>query len=136
MVGDAPATERAAREHPDDRSLDVIFEVLSDQRRRHVLTCLLDHGQAIALSELAADVAGRETGPGRNEVPPHASESRMEVSEDRVQRLTASLYHVHIPKLVAAGVVDYDPDRDVVRPTESARQIEQILALLEPLPSA
>lgn len=54
-------------------------------------------------------------------------------AEDRVQELTASLYHVHIPKLVGAGVVEYDPGRDTVRPTGSSRRIERILVLTEPI---
>lgn len=134
MIGDFPVTGRAEQEHPDDQSLDVIFDALSDRNRRHVLTSLLDHGQEIALSDLAEDIAARPTGPSRTEVPPRASETRTEVPEDRFHELTASLHHVHIPKLADAGVVEYDPERGIVRPTDAARQIEQLLALTEPIP--
>lgn len=133
MVGDSSETERVARDRSDDRSIDVIFDVLSDRQRRHTLVSLLDHGGAIALSELAEDIAARDTGPPRSEVSPQVSENRMEVPEDRVQELTAALYHAHIPKLADAGVVEYDSDRDTVRPTKSTRQIKDLLELTEPL---
>lgn len=135
VVGDYPVTECAERDRSDDRSIDVVLDVLSDRRRRHVLTSLLDAGEEVGLSELAEDIAARDTGPPRSEGSPHASQHRMGGAEDRVQELTASLYHVHIPKLVVAGVVEYDPGRDTVRPTGSARRIERILALTEPIPS-
>lgn len=135
MVGDFPTTECAEQERSDDQSIDVIFDALSDRHRRHVLRSLLEHGQEVRMSELAEDLTGRDTGPSRPEVPPQASQNRMEGAEDRVHEVTASLYHVHIPKLVDAGVVKYDPDRGIVRPTEFAYQIEHILALTEPLSS-
>lgn len=131
MVGDFPRAERAEQDRTDDQSVDAMFDVLSDRRRRHVLASVLDHGQGIALSELAEDVATRDTGASRGEVPPHPGENRMEVSGDPVQKLTVSLYHTHLPKLEEAGYVEYDPDSDVVRPTESIRQIEHLLALTD-----
>lgn len=135
MVGDFPVTERAEEERSIDQSIDVIFDALSDRHRRHVLRSLLEHGQEIAISDLAEDLAGRDAGAPRPEVPPQASQNRMEGGDDGVQKVTASLYHVHIPKLVDAGVVKYDPDRGIVRPTESTRQVEHVLALAEPLSS-
>lgn len=135
MVGDFSDTERARQGGSDDRSMDVIFDALSDRHRRHILVSLLEHGQEIALSELAEEIAARDTGPPRSEVPPHASRTRTEVPEDRVQQLATSLYHVHIPKLADAGVLEYDPDRGIVRPTESTRQIQHVLEITEPLSS-
>lgn len=135
MVGDIPATGHAEQDRSADRSLDIAFDVLSDRRRRHILASLRDRGREIAISELAEDIAARDTGVFRGEVPPHANETRMEGAEDRVQELTASLYHVHIPKLEDAGIVEYDPDRDVVRPTASTQQVEHILGLTEHLSS-
>lgn len=135
MVGDSSETERAEQNRSDDQSIDATFDVLSDRHRRHILKSVLDHGQEIALSELAENIAARDTGPPRSEVSPRVSENSMEVPEDKVQEFTASLHHVHIPKLADAGVVEYDTDRDIVRPTESTRQIEHILKQTEPLSS-
>lgn len=131
MVGDCSEMERAERDNPDEPSIDVVFDILSDRQRRHILASLLDHGQDIAMSALAEDIAARDSGPPRSEVPAHTSGIRREVPEDTIHRITTSLYHLHIPKLEEARVVEYDPDRDIVRAAESANRIENILALTE-----
>lgn len=132
MVGDYPVIERAEHERPDDQSVAEIFEVLSDRHRRQVLRSLQEHGQEIAIADLAADLAGGGTGPSRSEVPPQVNQHRMEGAENRGQNVAASLYHVHIPKLEDAGVVTYDPDRGIVRSTDATQEIQQVLALTEP----
>lgn len=79
---------------------------------------LIDHTKAIPLIDLAEDVAGREN-----------EETFTEVSEGTVRTISTSLYHVHFPKLVDAGVVEYDQDRDLVRTSESTELIERVLSL-------
>lgn len=79
---------------------DAIFECLADATRRDVLDELRDRG-ASALDELAASV-GR--GEGKN--------------GDRAERLELALHHRHVPKLVAAGLAEYDREARVVEPTE------------------
>ncbi|GAB6860769.1 hypothetical protein ACFR97_00855 [Haloplanus litoreus] len=81
----------------DDR-LDALFGVLADARRRRVIRILEDaDAEVMAVSTLAEALAAREqTG----------------TSPDR---LVVSLRHVHLPRLDAVGIVDFEPDRSQVR---------------------
>ncbi|WP_247000869.1 DUF7344 domain-containing protein [Halosolutus gelatinilyticus] len=103
---------------PDEQSLDAVCDLLANQRRQYVLACLIDHTQAIALTNLAENVAVRE-----NERP------RTEIPKETVRTISTSLYHAHIPKLVDAGVVEYDQDRDLVRISETTHLVERVLSL-------
>lgn len=83
-------------------SIDAILELLSHRERRKVLEYLVqttaDTVQVEELLEyLAEDEADRTGG----------SPSRA--------RFETSLYHLHLPKLADAGIVDYDPRTQQVR---------------------
>ncbi len=41
-----------------------------------------------------------------------------------------ALYHVHLPKLADAGFIEWDTERDVVRPGPDYDQIRPVLELL------
>ena len=97
----------------DPLSRESMFDLLSNRRRRILLTCLNEHGPTIALPDLAEEVAVREFDSRVTEIP-----------EERVLHVYTSLYHVHVPKLVDAGVVEYEQERDLVRVTENARLVE------------
>lgn len=120
---------KAERDSSDKPSIDELFDILSDSRRRQILSILMDHGEELTLSQLADKVASRDSGPPRNEVPKEKHQVRSEVPEDSSNRLTTSLHHVDIPKMDQVGLVEFDPDRKTIRATENATQIEQILAL-------
>jgi|GEM_PF-1150343 len=71
----------------------------ADTRERHLLSYLGVFEYPIELRTLAAHIAAAE----RN-VP-------VDVVDDRVRHgLAVALHHVHLPKLVAAGLVRYDPE--------------------------
>lgn len=93
-----------AQSTADASSLDALFDVLANQRRRYTLQCLRESQTPIALADLAGDVATREQGTPLPDIP---------VKE--VKQVYLSLYHVHIPKLVEANIVEYTQERDVVR---------------------
>lgn len=80
-----------------------LYEVLANDRRRTTLATLTEVESPIDGETLARYVAEAEL---------EASESG--IPEETVERIHASLYHVHLPRLEAAGLVEYDPDRDVV----------------------
>ena len=40
-----------------------------------------------------------------------------EVSGETMARIRTELHHLHVPKLVAAGLVEYDDERELVEPT-------------------
>ena len=92
-----------------DSALDAIFGALAAERRRSVVRYLDEHGSPLALDVLAtvlatAEADGRVVGPD----PAVADE------------VYASLYHVHVPKLVEAGIVEYDRAGDTVERAENA----------------
>lgn len=116
MVGHSPEAGVVGYTDPDGQSVDAVFDVLSNQRRRYALSCLVDNAQSMALADLAEDVAARES-----------EGTRTETSEEEIQAVATSLYHAHIPKLVNAGAVEYD-DSDLVQISKSTDLIERILS--------
>lgn len=112
-------TESSGTDHSmelggDDRggTVDTMFAVLADQRRRYVLSLLRTHDGMVSLADLADEIVIREHGTRLPEIP-----------TNEVRRIYLSLYHVHVPKLVDAGVVLYDQDRDLVATTAVASRL-------------
>ncbi|WP_198661980.1 ArsR/SmtB family transcription factor [Halorussus litoreus] len=82
-------------------SLDETLEILANYERRRILGYLMNAPSATASADelvehLLAQQADAGDRPGRGHV-------------------TATLHHVHLPKLADAGVVDYDPRSQEVR---------------------
>lgn len=118
VIGHSPEDDMVGYSDSDDQSLDVVFDLLADQRRRYVLACLIDQTEAIGLADLAEDVATRENEGTVTELP-----------KEKVRTIHTSLYHAHIPKLVEAGAVEYDQNRDLVRVSETSEQVEHLLTV-------
>ena len=74
-------------------------DVLSDRRRREVLAVLRGADRPLALADLAADLVRRER-DGTPEGPDY----------EAIRRCRLALHHKHVPKLVEAGLVRYDPE--------------------------
>lgn len=91
------------------RPLDAVFEVLTARRRRCALYVLSRATDRMTLSDLASEVASLE-----------------DADYDRV---VASLYHVHLPKLAAVGVVDYDGGDGTVSLADCSGRLHQYLAI-------
>lgn len=92
--GDCPIDE--VLDSPDEAS--AVFDLLADHRRRVLLYCLRDPAaESIELDALLPEWADRC--PGR----PDGREPAVEA------------HHLHLPKLDAAGVVDYDRSRRTIR---------------------
>lgn len=87
----------------DPGSLDAAFEVLADPERRRVLYYLREHDRA-PVAELADVVAGWLA----------ASRSGRAGTPREHETVEIALRHSHLPKLVDAGFVEYDRERDVV----------------------
>lgn len=117
MVGDS-RTADSSKFESFDRSFDEIFDVLSHHHRRYVLACLLEHGEPVALTDLAEAVASHE----------HGTASK-EITDEAVTAIETALHHLHIPKLVGADIVEYDPEQTMIRLAEGAEQIERYMSL-------
>lgn len=98
-------------------SRDEIFEVLSSDRRRHLIYFLESHAGEAELRELAQWIAARENG-----TDPEA------ISEQARKRVYISLYQTHLPKLETYGLVEYDSDEKRVATTE---RIEEVIGLFD-----
>ncbi|WP_222919991.1 hypothetical protein [Natrinema sp. SYSU A 869] len=86
-------------------SLDDAFALLADQRRRLLLAVMRTYDEELTLPDAAEEVAVRETG-----------HSVANISAERVREVYLSLYHDHLPRLVDAGLIEYDQERDLVAP--------------------
>jgi len=108
---DLPREETTA-EHPD-----AVFAALSHPRRRYLLSALTARDGEQPLARLATDVVAWE-----EDVP------RENVSAEARRHCRIALHHVHLPKLAALGVVDYDPDGE---PTVRAADTDGVSAVFE-----
>ena len=91
-----PYSERRTRAPGQEPSLDDVFDVLTEARRRAVLSVLSDRGSSMDVEALAAAVAAREHDVDRDVVP----ESTLE-------------------EVPVAALVDYDRDARTVSTTDA-----------------
>lgn len=97
------------------------FELLSHRYRRFAVRVLDDHGQELALADLADEVAQVEYDSPITEIP-----------AEEVSSLYLSLYHSHVPKLCEADVVEYEQERDIVIPEEELSELARVVSLVSP----
>lgn len=91
-----------------------VFDLLSNARRRFVLHYLSRQDGPVELRQLADEVARWETG----------SES---LSRQERKRVYVSLYQSHIPRLVDAGIVEFDSESGLVRLVDNVAEINRYI---------
>jgi DNA-binding transcriptional ArsR family regulator len=99
-------------------SVDAIFHLLSNRRRRFALYFLSDVRGPVERDELARRIVTWE-----------ADVNIDDASSEQVKRTTVSLDHAHLPRLEDDGVVTYDREANVVAPTDSLSRLEPFLDL-------
>lgn len=77
------------------------LDSLTDETRRQTVGILAAAESSLSVLDLAMELA-RRGGPGAE-------------TERRVRRLRLQLYHCHLPKLDAAGLVDFDHEDCLAR---------------------
>ncbi|RBI62563.1 hypothetical protein DMJ13_11990 [halophilic archaeon] len=92
---------------------DLVFDILRDQRRRHVLAYLFGERRPVPIDELTRAVARREF-----DAPPDS------LDDDRLERVCISLVHTHLPKLTQAGLLERNADTDTVELTDRVASLE------------
>lgn len=102
----------------DELSPDIVFDLLSNPRRRWVIEYLVTHGRKAELGELTDRLTAWE-----NET------TIDQISKEQRRRVYISLYQTHIPKLVDSGVVTFDGD--TVEATDVADQFTVYLGMDE-----
>lgn len=116
--GGSTETTRSNAAAVQSLSLDEIFATLQHERRRRVISRLQTAENPISLTDFADELAAEET-----------ETSTDDVSEAEMTRVSTSLYHVHLPKLADAGIVEYDWDEDTITLAENVEQVEPYLGL-------
>lgn len=92
------------------------FGVLAQQRRLVALIVLIEHDDPLTIDELVTEVARREL-----DVP------SAELTDEQRRQIRLSFHHVHLPKLVERGVVEYRQSTDELRLTEESANLERII---------
>lgn len=100
------------------------YEALAHARRRQTLRILDATESPMALDDLALKLTIRE-----QEAPAST------VNQDQTRRCSIALYHRHLPKLAAAGMVAFDTEQQTVALNEgpAAAHAARHLALVDDL---
>ncbi|ELY98326.1 hypothetical protein C482_12442 [Natrialba chahannaoensis JCM 10990] len=118
------STQRAVEATP---SLDHIFELLSNQRRRYALYTLYEQSDGVATVEELTDAIvafDRRYGESEAECESESTAVRGNNSHHTEGQLTTDeqhhvveteLQHVHLPKLEEVGVIEHDRRSQTVR---------------------
>ena len=94
-------------------SVDEIFDVLSNCRRRYVLYFLKNTTQPVELGTLATQIAAWET-----------DQPMAEVTRAERKRVYTSLQQVHLPKMNDAGVIRFEKPSSIIEPTSLLATID------------
>ena len=100
---------------PESVSLDVVFDILSNSRRRLILSRLEEVGGESTTSDLAEYIAAIENDKPQSDL----------TSQER-KRVYVGIYQTHLPKMDDAAVVDVD-DRGAVTLGPNADPVYQFL---------
>jgi hypothetical protein len=112
-TGDQAATDAEGGDQ-DQLSLDVIFEILKNSRRRQVLDHVEDRNEPVDLGDLAEVIAARENDTTVDGI----------TSQER-KRVYVGLYQAHLPKMADVDIVRYDRTRGQVELADNAEQLVQ-----------
>lgn len=98
---------------------DAVLDLCRDQHRRIVLAVLADQRRPVTLDDLTKTVLKH------NHHTP-----LLEVSEAVLREIQLSLFHVHLPKLEASGIIEYDSERHLIEPTDELERVEPHLSAI------
>ncbi|WP_170977275.1 DUF7344 domain-containing protein [Halorussus salinisoli] len=99
-------------ESTSELSEEEVFEVLSHRRRRYALHYLVESGET-QLGDLAEHVAAWENDKGVEQL-----------STGERKRVYCALQQSHLPKMDAAGVVEFDKRRGTIDPSEAVEELD------------
>jgi hypothetical protein len=107
---------------PDEReataqlSLDLIFEVLKNRRRREVIRYLRENETQVTLSDLAEHIAALEN-----------DTDVASITSSQRKRVYVGLYQCHLPKMADMGIVHFNQNRGIVELGPNAPQLYEYL---------
>ncbi|MFC6717877.1 DUF7344 domain-containing protein [Halovalidus salilacus] len=100
-------------------AFDSVLNLCQHQHRRIVLGILAEEQRSLTLNDLTKAILKY------NHQTPIT-----EASKDVLAEIRLSLYHVHLPKLVSEGLINFDPERQLVEPTEQLDQMQPTLSTI------
>ena len=118
--GSQSSPESAAQSsngEPQQLSLNVIFDVLRNERRRLVMKAIEKENGQTTLSDLAEHIGGIE-----NDKPPNA------LNAQERKRVYVGLYQCHLPRMDDANAIEFDKNRGTV---ERGSAADAFVAYLE-----
>ena len=104
------------RDEREALTREVIFDILSNHRRRYVLRYLRDQGNESDLRTLSEQIAAWE-----NDIDPS------QVNSKQRMRAYTALRQSHLPKMDRQGVIEFDSQSGKVRLTEAAEALDEYL---------
>ena len=119
VENESEQTGASAPSEVEDLSLDLIFEVLKNRRRRDVIRYLKDQGERTSLSDLAEHVAALE-----NDTTTQA------LTSSQRKRVYVGLYQCHLPKMDDMDIVNFNQDRGYV---ELGANVDELDPYLDPV---
>ena len=116
-VAEQAGTDEVGRvEEPTTLTVDEMFHLLQNERRRNVLRYLRDTDGQVRMRDVAEQVAAWE----------HDT-TVQGLSSDQRQRVYIPLYQSHLPKLDKAGLIAYQQNRGIVERLPLADQVDHYL---------
>lgn len=114
--------EDATGDSSVDDLLSSLHHVLRTTRRRHVITLLTEAGAAEhTVRSLARQITAREL-----DVPTHAA------TGEPYRNVYNALSQTHLPTLLDAGIIVYDPDRQTVSPGRNLKTAALLVSINRP----
>lgn len=119
MIPDTPSIEQLSElladrnpSHEPPVPTDALFSILSHRHRRYALAYLLERNEPVPVEALVSHVANRidTSGPVYNQV-------------------ALRFHHGHFPKLIDAGLIEYDKERLLIAPTNATATAKPHLEL-------
>jgi hypothetical protein len=100
----------------DELTQDTVFEILSNSRRRFMLSYLHEHDGSVDLMDLANEIAAWEN-----------DTTVEDLTDKQSKRVYVSVYQTHVPKLVSTDLIEYDSDTGLIELSERADEIERYM---------
>lgn len=94
-----------------------LIDLCRNQHRRIVIAKLANEKRSLAMSDLTKAII-----TCTHHMP------ATEVSEKDTREIRLSLHHSHIPKLADYSLIEYDPDRQQVKPRSQFNHVEPHLS--------
>jgi len=118
QLSEDDATEAPADESDpaEALSLNVVFDILKNTRRRRVLHLLTEEDGPTTLGDMAERIAAVE-----NDKP------RAQLNAQERKRVYVGLYQCHLPRMDDADVIEFDENRGTVEIGSHAPQVYEYL---------